>query len=398
MLEVHPSVPAKNLKEFLALAKADPSGLGFASAGNGTPQHLAGELFNTAAGLKLQHIPYKGAGPALIDVLGGHVKVMFDILGSSVQYIKTAKLRPIAVTTATRSPALPDVPTMAEAGLPGYDIPGWHGIAAPAATPKPIINQLNKAINEIFADPEFRKRWEELGTPIVGGTPEAFGALVKVGIGETGQAGEGCGRDGGLKRAGLPGAISVMKKRGMKMPRFFYGRLCFCAPGRLHLPVPEPALPIKTLPVAAGASCRLDRPAGGSADRAAGLGAVLRNRACRFRRRRLKAWKGVALRSIQLEHADHLRQVVGLLLHRSGGGGRFFDQRGVLLGDLVHLGDRLVDLLDAGALLLAGGGDLAHDVGDALHAGDDFLHRRAGLRRPACCRHRPCRPSRRSAP
>ena len=179
VMEVHPSVQATTVKQFLALAKANPADLGFASAGNGTPQHLAGELFNTATGLKLQHIPYKGAGPALIDVLGGHVKVMFDILGSSVQYIKQGKLRPLAVTTTTRSPALPDVPTMAEAGLPGYDISGWHGIAAPAATPKPVITKLNHAINEIFADPEFKKRWEELGTPIVGGTPEAFGTLVR---------------------------------------------------------------------------------------------------------------------------------------------------------------------------------------------------------------------------
>ena len=179
VMEVHPSVQATTVKQFLALAKANPADLGFASAGNGTPQHLAGELFNTATGLKLQHIPYKGAGPALIDVLGGHVKVMFDILGSSVQYIKQGKLRPLAVTTATRSPALPDVPTMAEAGLPGYDISGWHGIAAPAATPKPVITKLNHAINEIFADPEFKKRWEELGTPIVGGTPEAFSTLVR---------------------------------------------------------------------------------------------------------------------------------------------------------------------------------------------------------------------------
>ena len=179
VMEVHPSVQATTVKQFLALAKANPADLGFASAGNGTPQHLAGELFNTATGLKLQHIPYKGAGPALIDVLGGHVKVMFDILGSSVQYNKQGKLRPLAVTTATRSPALPDVPTMAEAGLPGYDISGWHGIAAPAATPKPVITKLNHAINEIFADPEFKKRWEELGTPIVGGTPEAFGTLVR---------------------------------------------------------------------------------------------------------------------------------------------------------------------------------------------------------------------------
>ena len=179
VLEVHPSLPVTNLKQFIAMAKDKPDLLSFASAGNGTPQHLAGELFNTAVGAKLQHVPYKGAGPALNDVIGGHVKVMFDILGSSVQYIKTGKMRALAVTTAARSPALPDVPTLAEAGLPGYDFSGWHGIVAPAATPKPIVNKLNQALNEIFADPAFRKKWEELGTPIVGGTPEAFGALMR---------------------------------------------------------------------------------------------------------------------------------------------------------------------------------------------------------------------------
>ena len=179
VLEVHPSVSVSDVKHFIAMAKEKPDALSFASAGNGTPQHLAGELFNTAVGTKLQHVPYKGAGPALNDVIGGHVKVMFDILGSSVQYIKTGKLHAIAVTTATRSPALPDVPTLAEAGLAGYNFSGWHGIVAPAATPKPIINKLNQAINEIFADPAFKKKWEELGTPIVGGTPEAFGALMR---------------------------------------------------------------------------------------------------------------------------------------------------------------------------------------------------------------------------
>ncbi len=179
VLEVHPSVQVKNVKQFIAMAKEHPEKLSFASAGNGTPQHLAGELFNTAVGTQLQHVPYKGAGPALNDVLGGHVNVMFDILGSSVQYIKTGKLHPIAVTTATRSPALPDVPTLAEAGLPGYDFSGWHGIVAPAATPKPVVTRLNQALNEIFADPAFRKKWEELGTPVVGGTPEAFGALMR---------------------------------------------------------------------------------------------------------------------------------------------------------------------------------------------------------------------------
>lgn len=179
VLEVHPSVTVKNVKQFIAMAKEQPDMLSFASAGNGTPQHLAGELFNTAVGTKLQHVPYKGAGPALNDVLGGHVKVMFDILGSSVQYIKTGKLHPIAVTTATRVPSLPDVPTLAESGLSGYNFTGWHGIVAPAATPKPVVMRLNQALNEIFADPAFRKKWEELGTPVVGGTPEAFGTLMR---------------------------------------------------------------------------------------------------------------------------------------------------------------------------------------------------------------------------
>ena len=179
VLEVHPSVTVKNVKQFIAMAKEHPDTLSFASAGNGTLQHLAGELFNTAVGTRLQHVPYKGAGPALNDVLGGHVKVMFDILGSSVQYIKTGKLHPIAVTTATRVPSLPDVPTLAESGLSGYNFTGWHGIVAPAATPKPVVMRLNQALNEIFADPAFRKKWEELGTPVVGGTPEAFGNLMR---------------------------------------------------------------------------------------------------------------------------------------------------------------------------------------------------------------------------
>jgi tripartite-type tricarboxylate transporter receptor subunit TctC len=179
VLEVHPSVNVTTVKQFIAMARDKPETLSFASAGNGTPQHLAGELFNTAIGAKLQHVPYKGAGPALNDVIGGHVKVMFDILGSSVQYIKTGKLRAIAVTTATRSPTLPDVPTLAEAGVPGYDVTGWHGIVVPAGTPKPVIAKLNQALNEIFADPAFKQKWEELGTPVVGGTPEAFGALMR---------------------------------------------------------------------------------------------------------------------------------------------------------------------------------------------------------------------------
>jgi tripartite-type tricarboxylate transporter receptor subunit TctC len=178
VLEVHPSAPAKDLKSFVAVVRAKPGDYSFASAGNGTPQHLVGELFNTAANTKMQHIAYKGAGPALNDVLGAQVPVMFDILASSLPYIKAGKLRPLAVTTKARVPALPDVPTLAESGLPGFDFVAWHGIAVPAATPRDIVVKLNQTVNTIFAEPEFRRRWEAIGTPVVGGTPEAFGQLI----------------------------------------------------------------------------------------------------------------------------------------------------------------------------------------------------------------------------
>jgi tripartite-type tricarboxylate transporter receptor subunit TctC len=187
VLEVNPGTSAKDVKSFIAAARNKPGEYSFASAGNGTPQHLAGELFNTAVGTKMQHVAYKGAGPALNDVLGGQVPVMFDILASSLTYIKANKLRPLAVTTKTRSPSLPDVPTLAESGLSGFEFVAWHGIAAPAGTPQAIVLKLNGVINEIFKDPEFRTRWEAIGTPVVGGTPEAFGALIR---GETTRLGK----------------------------------------------------------------------------------------------------------------------------------------------------------------------------------------------------------------
>lgn len=179
VLEVNAASPVKDIKSFIAAVKNKPGEYSFASAGNGTPQHLVGELFNTAASTKMQHVAYKGAGPALNDLLGSQVPVMFDIMASSLTYIKAGKLRPLAVTTKTRVPALPDVPTLAEAGMPGFDFVAWHGIAVPAATPHAVVLRLNSVINAIFADPEFRKRWEAIGTPAVGGTPEAFGALVR---------------------------------------------------------------------------------------------------------------------------------------------------------------------------------------------------------------------------
>ena len=179
VLEVNPSLGVTTVKELVAIAKAKKPELSFASAGNGTPQHLAGEMFNTQMGVKVVHIPYRGAGPALNDLLGGQVNVMFDILGSSLPYIKAGKLTPLAVTSAKRSSLLPNVPTMAEAGVSGYEFTGWHGIAVRAGTPPAIIDKLNSTLNAIFKTPEIRKKWEALGTPVVGGTADQFGSLIK---------------------------------------------------------------------------------------------------------------------------------------------------------------------------------------------------------------------------
>ncbi|TDP62468.1 Bug family tripartite tricarboxylate transporter substrate binding protein [Roseateles toxinivorans] len=179
VLEVHPSTGIKNIKEFIAQTKARPDAFTYASAGNGTPQHLAGEIYNKAAGTRLGHVPYRGAGPALNDLLGGQVKVMFDVLGSSIQYINTGKLTPLAVTSAQRSPSLPNVPTLAESGYPGFEVTAWHGIAMRSGTPPEMVKKLNTTLLTIFKDPAFRKKWEQLGTPIVAGTPEQFGQLIR---------------------------------------------------------------------------------------------------------------------------------------------------------------------------------------------------------------------------
>lgn len=179
VLEVNPSLGVKSVKELVAMAKSKKPELSFASAGNGTPQHLAGELFNTQMGVKMTHIPYRGAGPALNDLLGGQVNVMFDILGSSLPHIQGGKLTALAVTSTKRSPLLPNVPTMAEAGFPGYEFTGWHGIAVRAGTPPAIIDKLNSTLNAIFKTPEFRKKWEALGTPVVAGKAEQFSGLIR---------------------------------------------------------------------------------------------------------------------------------------------------------------------------------------------------------------------------
>jgi tripartite-type tricarboxylate transporter receptor subunit TctC len=178
VLEVHNSFPAKDLQSFIAYLKANPGKVSFASAGSGTPQHLAGELFKTMTNTFMLHIPYRGAGPALNDVLGNQVPVMFDIVASSLPHIKSGKLRPLGVTTAARAAVLPDVPTIAET-VPKYEITAWHGIAVAANTPKPIVEKLNAAIVKAFNEPEVKTRWAEIGSANVAGKSEAFAQLIR---------------------------------------------------------------------------------------------------------------------------------------------------------------------------------------------------------------------------
>lgn len=179
VLDVHPKMGIKTVSELVALAKRPDSKLTFASAGNGTPQHLAGEIFNTQMGISMNHIPYRGAGPALNDMIGGQVGVMFDVLGSSLPHIQGGRLVPLAVTSAKRHPSLPDVPTMMEAGIEGYEFTAWHGIAVRSGTPVAAITKLNTTLNAIFNDAEFKKKWEAIGTPVVGGTPQQFAEVIR---------------------------------------------------------------------------------------------------------------------------------------------------------------------------------------------------------------------------
>lgn len=178
VLEVHPSLEVKNVQELIALLKANPGKYDYASSGVGTPLHLSGELFNSMAGVDMVHIPYKGAGPALNDVLGGQVKIMFDNLPSSIGHIRQGSLRALAVTTPERSPAAPDIPTMAESGLPGYETYSWNALFAPKGTPKAIIDQLAKAGAEAVADETVKKRLADLSAVAVGLGPDELGKHV----------------------------------------------------------------------------------------------------------------------------------------------------------------------------------------------------------------------------
>jgi tripartite-type tricarboxylate transporter receptor subunit TctC len=176
---VHPSIPAKNVKEFIAYAKAHPGQLSFASGGNGTATQLAAELFKSMAGIDMVHVPYKGNGPATVDLLSGRVALMFDQIATGLPHARDGSLRALGVTTATRAPAAPDIPTIAESGLPGYDVTTWHGLVAPAGTPRPIIDRLHAEVVKALNDPTLRQHFIEAGIVPVSSTPEEFAAFTK---------------------------------------------------------------------------------------------------------------------------------------------------------------------------------------------------------------------------
>ena len=177
-LVVNPVVPARSVKELIALVKARPGKLTFASGGAGSSNHLAGELFKFLIGGDIVHVPYKGAGPAMIDVVGGHVDMMFE--GAAINYAKDGKVRALAVTSAARSPVAPQLPTMQEAGVPGYESTIWFGIVAPMATPAPIVNRLSQEITKALAQPVLRERLSTVN--LIGTTPEAFAAHIRAEI------------------------------------------------------------------------------------------------------------------------------------------------------------------------------------------------------------------------
>jgi tripartite-type tricarboxylate transporter receptor subunit TctC len=177
VMEVNPNVPADTVKEFIDYAKANPGKVNMASSGIGTSVHLSGALFMLMTGVNLVHVPYRGAGPALVDLLGGQVQVMFDNLPSSIGYIKAGKLRALGVTTAERSKALPDVPTVA-ATVPGFEASAWFGMAVSGGPPREIVETLNRAVNDALADPGIQAKLAELGGTLIPGTPEDFGNLI----------------------------------------------------------------------------------------------------------------------------------------------------------------------------------------------------------------------------
>ncbi|WP_229409009.1 Bug family tripartite tricarboxylate transporter substrate binding protein [Massilia yuzhufengensis] len=179
VLVAHPSVPAKNLKELMAYIQTKKGSFSYGSSGNGTPQHLTSELFASVTKLEMTHVPYKGSAPAISDLLGGHIPIMFDSTIAIMPHIKSGKVKPIAISSAKRSPLLPDVPTFAEAGLPAIESYAWYGFFAPAKTPKDVLAKINAEAIKVMKGPEFQKVLHDTGSDFVGDTPENFGKFVK---------------------------------------------------------------------------------------------------------------------------------------------------------------------------------------------------------------------------
>jgi tripartite-type tricarboxylate transporter receptor subunit TctC len=177
VMELNPSVPARTIPEFIAYAKANPGKINMGSAGNGTPGHMAGELFKMSTGLDLVHVPYRGAAPALTDLLAGQLQLVFDNLPTSLEYIRADKVRALAVTTATRSEAMPELPTVSEF-VPGYEVSSWFGIGAPKSTPAEIVDKLNAEINAGLADPKMKARIADMSSAPLPLTPAALGRLI----------------------------------------------------------------------------------------------------------------------------------------------------------------------------------------------------------------------------
>ena len=178
ILVVNPKLPIRSVADYLRFAKEQPDGITFASSGSGSSIHLSGEMFKMKAGLKMLHVPYRGSAPAITDLLGGQVQSMFDNMPSALPHVQGGRLRAIAITSAQRSPLLPDVPTVAESGYPGFDVQSWFGLAAPAGTPHPVIECLNAALDKVMAAPEVRQRLRDLGATPEAGTPEQMRALA----------------------------------------------------------------------------------------------------------------------------------------------------------------------------------------------------------------------------
>ena len=179
LLVAHPSQPFKTVPEMIAYAKANPGKINFGSPGNGASPHLSGELFKSMAKVDLTHIPYKGSAPAVSDLLGNQIAIMFDNMPSVIPHVRSGKLRAIAISTAKRSPELPDVPTIAEAGVPGYEAVSWFGLFAPAATPKPVLDKLSTALSKVLANPEVQKKISAQGGETVNETPAQFAAFIR---------------------------------------------------------------------------------------------------------------------------------------------------------------------------------------------------------------------------